>query len=250
MDHYDLECASQEEIHTEIKNRLFELNELMDYSETYHSYAFEEELSRIELLDNLNNILIENDVPERFKILSGDVDGGNFLGVRVSSLTYLDDRRLSDKEYKLLKNITKKALPYLKFIDEVLNNAGKNLIISGMFTEYSHSTNDINHIKFNITNDGVGLVCTEVTLKKTSSNNFKILYLKIAHHFSDKLDLMDYEDSFIAGPNISGGKYVGVDEKPITVKESSELSQMISEGIDCLYNTFNELAERYKNMSK
>lgn len=64
------------------------------------------------------------------------------------------------------------------------------------------------------------------------------------------LDLMDYEDSFIAGPNISGGKYVGVDEKPITVKESSELSQMISEGIDCLYNTFNELAEMYKNMSK
>ena len=119
-----------------------------------------------------------------------------------------------------------------------------------MFTEYSHSTNDIDHIKFNITNDGVGLVCTEVTLKKTSSNNFKILYLKIAHHFSDKLDLMDYEDSFIAGPNISGGKYVGVDEKPITVKESSELSQMISEGIDCLYNTFNELAERYKSMSK
>lgn len=250
MDYYDLECASQEEIHTEIKNRLFELNELMDYSETYHSYAFEEELSRIEILDNLNNILIENDVPERFKILAGDVDGGNFLGVRVSSLTYLDDRRLSDKEYKLLKNITKKALPYLKFIDEVLNNAGKNLIISDMFTEYSHPTNGIDHIKFNITNDGVGLVCTEVTLKKTSSNNFKILYLKTAHHFSDKLDLMDYEDSFIAGPNISGGKHVGVDEKPITVKESSELSQMISEGIDCLYNTFNELAERYKSMSK
>ena len=250
MDYQDLECAGQETIHDEIKRKLTELNELMDYSETYHSYAFEEELSRIELLDNLNNILIENDVPERFKILTGDVDGGNFLGVWVSSLTYLDDRRLSDKEYKLLKNITKKALPYLKFIDEVLNNAGKNLIISGMFTEYSHSTNDIDHIKFNITNDGVGLVCTEVTLKKTSSNNFKILYLKIAHHFSDKLDLMDYEDSFIAGPNISGGKYVGVDEKPITVKESSELSQMISEGIDCLYNTFNELAEMYKNMSK
>ena len=206
--------------------------------------------SRIELLDNLNNILIENDVPERFKILAGDVDDGNFLGVRVSSLTYLDDRRLSDKEYRLLKNITKKALPYLKFINEVLNNAGKNLIISDMFTEYSHPTNDIDHIKFNITNDGVCLVCTKFTLKKTSSNNFKILYLKTAHHFSDKLDLMDYEDSFIAGPNISGGKYVDVDEKPITVKESSELSQMISEGIDCLYKTFNELAERYKNMSK
>lgn len=107
MDYCDLECADQETIHTEIKNKLIELNELVDYSETYHSYAFEEELSRIELVDNLNNILIENEVPERFKVLSGDVDTGKFLGVR--ALSYLDDGRLSDKEWKLVENIAKKS---------------------------------------------------------------------------------------------------------------------------------------------
>lgn len=250
MDYYDLECASQEDIHNEIKNKLMELNELVDYSETYHSCVFDEELLRIGLVDNLNNILIENKVPERFKVLSGDVDAGKFLGVR--ALLYLDDGRLSDKEWKLVKNITKKALPYLKFIDEVLDNiaVGKKLVISDMFTEYNHSSNDIDHIKFNLTNDGRGIVDIEITLKKTTTDKFKILYFKTAHHFSGNLDVMDYEDSFIPGPNIPGGKHIGVDENPITVKDSVEVSDMIAEGIDCLYGFFDDLSKKYKNMCK
>lgn len=48
MDYQDLECADQETIHDEIKRKLTELNELMDYSETYYSYAFDEELARID----------------------------------------------------------------------------------------------------------------------------------------------------------------------------------------------------------
>lgn len=117
-----------------------------------------------------------------------------------------------------------------------------------MFTEYNYSTNGINHIKFNLTNEGIGIVHIEITLKKTTTDKFKILYFKTAYHFLDDLDVMDYEDSFIPGPNISGGKYIGVDEKPITVKDSVEVSDMITEGIDCLYDFFDELAKKYKNM--
>lgn len=210
-----------------------------------------EEYERLEAEEKEMSDLVDRVNSEVFTPMKMEIkDVGKFLGVR--ALLYLDDGRLSDKEWKLVKNITKKALPYLKFIDEVLDNiaVGKKLVISDMFTEYNHSSNDIDHIKFNLTNDGRGIVDIEITLKKTTTDKFKILYFKTAHHFSGNLDVMDYEDSFIPGPNIPGGKHIGVDENPITVKDSVEVSDMIAEGIDCLYGFFDDLSKKYKNMCK
>lgn len=141
MDYYDLECANQETIHEGIKRKLNELNELMDYSETYYSYAFEEELARIELVDNLNNILVENGVPERFKIFASDIDDGNFLGF--NAVPYLHNERMGDFDAKKLTSVTKKALPYLKFIDEVLDNTGMDLTTDNIDINYDHKRNDI-----------------------------------------------------------------------------------------------------------
>lgn len=247
MDYYDLECANQETIHEEIKRKLTELNELMDYSETYYSYAFEEELARIELVDNLNNILVENGVPERFKIFAGDIDDGNFLGF--NAVPYLHNERMGDFDAKKLTSVTKKALPYLKFIDEVLDNIGMDLTIDNIDINYDHKRNDIENIRFIISNNGSYAFTSLIKLKRTSNGKFKLIYLKNSHNFGYEgvVDMLDNEvpfASFISGDIIKEDD----NESHIILKSPNELRHMIFKGAGDLHNMFSDISKKYDKL--
>lgn len=253
MDYYDLECADQETIHAEIKNKLMELNELMDYSETYHSYVFEEELSRIELLDSLNNILIENEVPERFRAFSTDIDDCNFIGLNIEP--YLnEDLMINDKDYKTITRMVKKALPYLKFIDKVLNNIGLDLEVADMYFEYSCSLNDIDCVKFSIADKYRSTFNSRIEMKTASTNNkFRILYFKNTYDLTG-MRLMGCEDKPIYSSEILGGEYIERVEElkgnGIFVTSPNELCHMIRKGINELHDKFNDIAGKYNKLVK
>ena len=246
MDYQDLECADQETIHNEIKNKLLELNELMEYSETYYSYAFEEELTRIELVDNLNNILVENGVPERFKIFAGDIDDGNFLGFNATP--YLHKERMGDFDAKKLTSVTKKALPYLKFIDEVLANIGIDLTIDNIDINYDHKRNDIENIRFIISNNGSYAFTSLIKLKRTSNGKFKLIYLKSSHNFRYEgvVDMNDNEVPFAS--YVSGFIKEDDNESHIILKSPKELCHMIRKSINDLHDMFNDISNNYTKL--
>lgn len=246
MDYQDLECADQETIHDEIKRKLTELNELMDYSETYYSYAFEEELARIELVDNLNNILVENGVPERFKILAGDIDDGNFLGF--NAVPYLHKERMGDFDAKKLTSVTKKALPYLKFIDEVLDNIGMDLTIDNIDINYDHKRNDIENIQFTVSNKGSYSFTSLIKLKHTSNGKFRLIYLKNSHNFGSEgvVDMLDGKVPFAS--YVSGFIKEDDDESHIILKSPNELRHMILKGISNLHGMFSDISKKYDKL--
>lgn len=246
MDYQDLECADQETIHDEIKRKLTELNELMDYSETYYSYAFEEELARIELVDNLNNILVENGVPERFKILAGDIDDGNFLGF--NAVPYLHKERMGDFDAKKLTSVTKKALPYLKFIDEVLDNIGMDLTIDNIDINYDHKRNDIENIRFTVSNNGSYAFTSLIKLKRTSTSKFRLIYLKNSHNFESEgvVDMLDDKVPFAS--YVSGFIKEDDNESHIILKSPNELRHIILKGISNLHDMFSDISKKYDKL--
>lgn len=251
MDYCDLECASQEEIHNEIKDKLMELNELMDYSNTYYSYAFEEELSRIELLDNLNNTLIENGVPDRFRVLSTDIDDCNFIGLNIEP--YLnEDLMINEKDYKTINRMVRKALPYLKFIDKVLNNIGLDLEVADMCFEYNCSLNDIDCVKFSITDKYRSTFNSRIEMKTASTNNkFRILYFKNTYDLTG-MRLMGPNDKPIYCSEILGGEHIeraeDLKKNGTFVSNPNELCHMIRKGIDELHDKFNDIAGEYNKL--
>lgn len=247
MDYRDLECADQETIHNEIKRNLIYLNELMDYSETYYSYAFEEELARIELVDNLNNILVEIGVPERFKILAGDIDDCNFLGFNATP--YLHGERIGDFDVKKLTSVTKKALPYLKFIDEVLDAIGMNLTIDNIDINYDHKRNDVENIRFTISNNGSYTFTSLIKLKRTSNGKFKLIYLKNSHNFGYE-GVVDTYDNGVPFASFIGGDFIREDddESHIILKSSNELCHMILKGIGNLHDKFSDISKKYDKL--
>lgn len=251
MDYYDLECADQETIHAEIKNKLMELNELMDYSETYHSYVFEEEISRIKLLDSLNNILIENEVPERFRAFSTDIDDCNFIGLNIEP--YLnEDLMINEKDYKTINRMVKKALPYLKFIDEVLNNIGLDLHVMDACFEYNYNLNDIDYVSFNITDRYREIFDSRIEMKHASTKNkFRLLYFKNEYNLTGAR-IVGHDDKPIHCSRILGGEYIehveDLKKNGTFISNPNELCHMILEGIGELHDRFNNIANKYTKL--
>lgn len=251
MDYYDLECASQEDIHTEIKNRLFELDELMEHSETYFSHAFEEELARIELLDNLNNILVENGVPERFRAFSNEVDEGILIGLYIAP--YIEsDLTISTKNYKAINRMVVKALPYLKFIDDTLNNIGLDLHAVDIDFEYNCNSSDIDYVGFNITDKYRETFNSRIEMKRASNNNkFRLLYFANMYDLTGTR-LIGCEDKPIYSSVLLGGKYIerveDLRKNATFVSSPNELCHMIREGINELHDRFNNIANKYTKL--
>ena len=240
----------QKDLHNKIRKKLVEIEELASKSEVYYSYDFDEEIERLDLTVKLNELIREVGIPERFKIYSCNIDDGNFLGFNIDNC--IDNCYEEGFDRKRLTRIAKKALPYLSFIDAVLEDTKLDLIVDSMYIEYSNSVNDIEYMKFIITDKHASLFNNVIKIKKTSANKFKLLYLKNSHNLyaDSQLIITDYGDKWISHVEITDRDNVLNNESSIILSRSTDLSEKISDAVDNIHFKFNELSDKYNNFKK
>lgn len=177
----------------------------------------------------------------------------NFIGLNIEP--YLnEDLMINDKDCKTITRMVKKALPYLKFIDKVLNNIGLDLVVADMYFEYNCNLNDIDCVKFSIADRYRSTFNSRIEMKTASTNNkFRILYFKNTYDLTG-MRLMGCEDKPIYSSEILGGEYIERVEElkgnGIFVTSPNELCHMIRKGINELHDKFNDIAGKYNKLVK
>lgn len=234
-----------EELYDRKREIIAELNFIED--QIIGAEQFEEyerlEAEEKEMSDLIGRVNSEVFTPMKMEIK----DDGNFLGF--NAVPYLHKERMGDFDAKKLTSVTKKALPYLKFIDEVLDNIGMDLTIDNIDINYDHKRNDIENIQFIISNNGSYAFTSLIKLKRTSNGKFKLIYLKNSHNFGYEgvVDMLDNEvpfTSFISGDIIKEDD----NESHIILKSPNELRHMVFKGAGDLHDMFSDISKKYDKL--